>query len=68
MGNIFSDCCNEDKIENQSENDTRIPLLDNEIGKNWDKNKKVRWNDEKYYDTLRNASNIRKKYKKSKSW
>jgi len=64
MGGIFSYCCKEDKIENQNENDIKIPLLKN----NESDKKVVRWNDEQYYNTLRNAKNIKNKYKKSKSW
>jgi hypothetical protein len=66
MGNIFSDCCKEDKIENQNENDTKIPLLNN--NNNNSEKKVVRWNDEKYYHTIRVAKNLRRKYRKSKSW
>uniref|UniRef100_A0A6C0JR99 Uncharacterized protein n=1 Tax=viral metagenome TaxID=1070528 RepID=A0A6C0JR99_9ZZZZ len=66
MGNFFSDCCKEDKIENQPDNNTKIPLLDNT--KNSKKNKTVKWNDQEYYRTIKTARNIRKKYKKSKSW
>jgi len=67
MGNIFSDCCKEDKTENQNENNTTIPLLDNNNNNNSDK-KVVRWNDEKYYKTIQIAKNLRRKYRKSKSW
>jgi hypothetical protein len=66
MGNFFSDCCKEDKIENQPDNNTKIPLLDNT--KNSKKNKTVKWNDQEYYRTIKTTRNIRKKYKKSKSW
>jgi hypothetical protein len=65
MGSIFSDCCKEDNVEIQNENDTKIPLLENDFLSN--EPTKV-WNYEGYYRTIKTARNIRNKYKKSKSW